>query len=206
MNTFYLPSRRPFRRPGPTVAVALVAVCALALGSSPAPAVPVLYDIMLTGAAESPPNASPGTGMGEVTVDSDTHLMRVTVSFSGLIGTVTAAHIHAPTTVAGAGTAGVATQTPTFAGFPSGVSAGSYDQTFDMTAAASYNASYLNNATNLGNTAIAEAMLYLAMDEGKAYFNLHSSAFPGGEIRGFLVPRTVATETGSWGRVKALYR
>lgn len=206
MNALFTPSRRHARRHGPSIALALVPAIALVLGASLAQAVPVLYDITLTGAAESPPNASLGTGVGEVSVDSATHQMRVTVAFSDLTGTVTASHIHGPTAVAGTGTAGVATQTPTFTGFPSGVTAGSYDHTFDMTLAASYNASFLNNATNLGNPAIAEATLYQAMAEGKAYLNIHSNVYGGGEIRGFLVPRAVATETGSWGQVKALFR
>src|SRR5678816_3651405 len=30
--------------------------------------------------------------------------------------------------------------------------------------------------------------LLAGLDAGKAYFNVHSSAFPGGEIRGFLAP------------------
>lgn len=180
-------------------------VFACGLGAA-ARATPVLYDIALNGAAESPPNASPGTGTGEVSVDSETHQMRVTVAFSGLTGTVTASHIHAPTAVAGVGTAGVATQTPTFTGFPSGVTVGSYDHTFDMTQASSYNASFLNNATNLGNPMLAEASLYQAMADGKAYLNIHTNVFTGGEIRGFLIPRAVATESGSWGQVKALFR
>ena len=206
MNAFFTLSRRHARRHGPSFALALVPAVALVLGASLAQALPAVYDITLTGAAEAPPNASPGTGVGEVSFDVATHQMRVTVAFSGLNGTVTASHIHAPTAVAGTGTAGVATQTPTFTGFPSGVSAGSYDHTFDMSMASSYNASFLNNATNLGNPLIAEATLAQAMAEGKAYLNLHSNVYPGGEIRGFLVPRAVATETGSWGQVKALFR
>lgn len=206
MHAFFTPSRRRARRHGPSFALALVPAIALVLGASLARALPVLYDVTLTGAAESPPNASPGTGVGEVSVDMDTHQMRVTVAFSGLTGMVTASHIHAPTAVAGAGAAGVATQTPTFTGFPSGVNAGSYDHTFDMSMAASYNASFLNNATNLGSPATAEATLYQAMADGKAYLNIHSSVYGGGEIRGFLTPRVVGTETGSWGQVKALFR
>lgn len=194
------------RRHRAPVILPLAAALALLAGAPPARALPVLYDVALTGSAESPPNASPGTGVGEVSVDGDTHQMRVTVSFSGLLGTVTASHIHAPTAAAGTGTAGVATQTPTFTGFPGGVTMGDYDHTFDMTAAASYNATFLNNPTNLGNTALAEASLFQAMADGKAYLNIHSNLFPGGEIRGFLVPRAVATEAGAWGDVKALFR
>jgi hypothetical protein len=58
--------------------------------------------------------------------------------------------------------------------------------TFDMTLASSYNQSYINN--NGGTPASAFAALKAALNDGKTYFNIHSSAFPGGEIRDFLVP------------------
>jgi len=121
-----------------------------------------------------------------------------------LTGITTASHIHAPTSVAGAGTAGVATTTPYFASFPIGVTAGAYDNTLSLTAASSYNSSYV---TANGGVAGAESALLAAIAAGKAYLNVHSQAFPGGEIRGFLVPvdPTPAKPT-SWGRVKTLYR
>src|SRR5438270_780450 len=97
----------------------------------------------LTGAAESPPNASPGTGAALVTLDSFANTMRVQVTFSGLLGTTTASHIHAATAVPFTGTAGVATTTPTFAGFPLGVTSGTYDNTLDMTLPSSYNPAYV---------------------------------------------------------------
>jgi hypothetical protein len=53
---------------------------------------------------------------------------RSAVSFSGLIGSVTVAHIHCCTAAAEAGTAAVATPTPTSPGFPVAVTSGSYDQ------------------------------------------------------------------------------
>jgi hypothetical protein len=97
---------------------------------------------------------------------------------------VTASHIHAATAVAGSGTAGVATTTPTFPGFPSGITAGTYDQTFNMLLSSSYNASYVT--ANGGTPASAFAALKAAIDAGKAYYNIHSTLFMGGEIRGFL--------------------
>jgi len=111
--------------------------------------------------------------------------MRVEVSFSGLVGTTTVAHIHAATAEAFTGNAGVATPTPTFPSFPTGVSAGSYDQTFNMTLASSFNATYITN--NGGTTASAFAALMSASAQGRAYLNVHTTSFGGGEIRGFLV-------------------
>ena len=143
-----------------------------------------VYSVILDGPSESPPNASPGTGFATVTVNAGLNTMRVQVSFSGLLGTTTAAHIHASTVVPGTGTAGVATTTPNFAGFPLGVTAGTYDNTLDMTLASSYNPSYVT--ANGGTTASAEAALFAGIAAGKSYLNIHTTVVPGGEIRGFL--------------------
>jgi hypothetical protein len=42
--------------------------------------------------------------------------------------------------------------------------------------------------TAQGGLAQAEAALIQGLSEGKAYFNIHTTFRPGGEIRGFLVP------------------
>ena len=91
------------------------------------------YFATLNGPSESPANNSPGVGTALVDVDSILNTMRVRVTFNGLTANATNAHIHAATAVPGVGTAGVATTTPTFAGFPLGVTAGTYDQTLDLT-------------------------------------------------------------------------
>ena len=165
-----------------------IAAAATALTVSvPASAAIVTYFTTLGGALEAPPNASLGTGFGTVTLDDVLKSMRVQVSFSGLTGTVTAAHIHCCTATPGASTAGVATVTPTFTGFPSGVTAGVYDRTYDMTAlAGSWNNAFLNSAVNGGNTSTAFSTLMAGLDNGSAYLNVHTTSFPGGEIRGFL--------------------
>jgi hypothetical protein len=167
------------------------------------------YSVSLSGPNESPPNASPGIGIGQVDVNTTTHKMHVYCKFGppkfgALLGNTTASHIHAATAVAGTGTAGVATTTPTFAGFPLGVKFGSYDIVLDMTLASSYNPSYVT--ANGGTPASAEAALFAAIAAGKAYLNIHSSSFSGGEIRGFLTDATTAARDQSWGRIKALYR
>ena len=163
------------------------------------------YQTTLTGPNESPANASPGTGTGEVTIDNVAHTMRVQAAFSGLTGTTTASHIHAATALPGTGTAGVATTTPTFTGFPLGVTSGIYDHTFDLTLASSYNPSFVT--ANGGTTAGAEAALLAAIAADKAYLNIHSTTFGGGEIRGFLLPFDPTPTTAStWGRIKQLYR
>ncbi|MGH7131674.1 MAG: CHRD domain-containing protein [Phycisphaerales bacterium] len=164
--------------------------CAAALtitaAASTASADIVSYDVVFSGPAESPPNASPGTGVGTVTYDSTLHTLTLSCVFSDLLGTTTNSHIHAATAVPFAGLAGVATTTPTFAGFPTGVTSGTYNMVLDLTLASSYNPAYVT--ANGGTPASAEAALTASFAAGTAYWNIHSSLFQGGEIRGFLTP------------------
>jgi hypothetical protein len=146
----------------------------------------IVFTANLSGPAEDPPNKSPGTGFTTVTYDNVAHTLRVQVSFSGLLANTTASLIHSATAVPGAGNAGVATQLPSFVGFPLGVTSGSMDNTFDLTLASSWNPAFI--AANGGTTASAEAALFFGMSTGRAYLNIHTTQFPGGEIRGFLGP------------------
>ena len=160
------------------------ALSILALGLAPAAhAVPVSFTVeaVLSGLNENPVNASPGSGFAEVDVDTVAHTMRVRVTFSDLVGPTTAAHIHC--CVAPPANVMVATTTPNFAGFPLGVTSGTYDNTLDLTLASSYNPAFI---TAHGGLAGAETDLVLGLFEGTAYLNVHSQTFPGGEIRGFL--------------------
>lgn len=155
------------------------------LGAASAQADTLIYNVTLSGANESPPVASFGTGFGIVTLDTTSFTMRVQSIFAGLTGTTTVAHIHCCTAVPGAGNVGVATPTPTFPGFPAGVTSGTYDVTFNMLDTASWNAAYITN--NGGTVNSAFNALAAGMAGGSAYLNIHSSFAPGGEIRGFLV-------------------
>lgn len=146
----------------------------------------ITYAATLSGAAESPPNASPGTGFAQVGFDLAVHSIRIQISFSGLGSPTAASHIHAATSTPGTGTAGVATQTPSFSGFPLGVTSGTYDQTFDTSLASFYNPAYLS--ANGGTVALAEQAFSDALAQGRAYLNIHTANFLGGEIRGFLAP------------------
>lgn len=160
-----------------------------------------VFTALLSGAAEAPPNASPATGFARVTIDLDLVTMRLETNFTGLTGTVTAAHIHGPTAVEGTGTAGVMTMTPSFAGFPHGASSGSYDQTFDLTLNGSYNASFI---TAQGGTSQALNALVAAIEQGKAYLNIHTTTFGGGEIRGFFTPIPEPSSTAGLAGLLAL--
>ena len=81
----------------------------------------------------------------------------------------------------------MATTTPTFTGFPLGVTSGTYDQVFDMTQASSYNPAFVTAEGGLAN---AEAALVAGIIAGEAYLNIHTTLNPGGEIRDFLAAPT----------------
>jgi hypothetical protein len=162
----------------------------LAAAPVPALAVPIVFVGDLTGPNEEPPVASDGTGTTTVTIDPDAHTMRVEVTFSALEAVTTVAHIHVingPGDTNTGDTVGpVATTVPSFPSFPAGVLAGTYDMTFDTTMAGSYNPAFVTNSG--GTTAQAEAELFDAIMDGRAYLNVHSQMFMAGEIRDFLVP------------------
>lgn len=166
--------------------VLAIAALAFAVGVE---AAPITFTTSLSGLNEFPANASPGTGTATVIFDDDADTMRVLVTFADLIGTTTASHVHCCTSVAGDGLAGVATELPSFTGFPLGVQSGSYDHTFDTSLIATWNPGFLGAN---GGTAEGAADAFLAgMFAGKAYLNIHSSFKGGGEIRGFLAPAAV---------------
>ena len=162
----------------------LFVAAVLTLVAGFAHAIPIVYVASLSGPNESPPVPSPGTGFARVTFDDIAHTMRVEATFEDLVGLTTVAHIHCCTATPGDLTAGVATTTPTFPGFPAGVTAGTYDQLFDLTLASSWNSAFIT--ANGGTIALAEAALAAGLAEGRAYLNVHTSFAPGGEIRGFL--------------------
>ena len=159
------------------------------LGAS-ASATPMTFQGALSGAKEEPANGSAGVGNATVTIDSDTHQMIVDVTFSGLTSNNTAAHIHVINGPGDANTADtvgpVTTTTPTFIGFPSNVTSGTFHAVYDMTQSANYRAGFITDAG--GTTALAEAALFSGITSGRAYLNIHTVNNGGGEIRSFLTP------------------
>ncbi|MBO1076650.1 CHRD domain-containing protein [Roseomonas marmotae] len=167
-------------------ALAAAAVAAM-LAASASQAAPVFYSTDLSGAAENPPNASPASGTGLLGYDVAAHLMTIEIDFSGLLGQTTVAHIHC--CVAPPNNTAPATTVPSFPGFPTGISSGSYSASFNTLDAGTWNPAFI--AANGGTAAGAEAAFAAGLDAGFAYLNLHSNQFPAGEIRGYLTPVAV---------------
>ena len=136
----------------------------------------------LSGPAEAPPNASAGTGTATFTLAG--RILTMSGSFTGLTGTTTMAHVHCCTATPRTGTVGVATTTPSFVGFPLGVTSGTFNVILDLDLASSYNAAFIT--ANGGTPTSASVALLNGMNTGRSYLNIHTSAFPGGEIRGFV--------------------
>ncbi len=117
------------------------------------------YTAYLTGTQEVPPAATNASGLGRVVINEGAGTMSFVVTFSGLTSNQTAAHIHAP---AGVGTnAGV--------GITLGVVGGTSN-------------------TIQGGGAITPTQI-AQIKSGLAYINVHSTNFPGGELRGQLALR-----------------
>jgi|SRR5829696_2418964 len=158
--------------------------------SSVAKADLILLTATLTGSQEFPPTGSPGIGSGFFTLDDVTHLFTVNIAFAGLLSPTVASHVHC-CTPPGAN-AIVATPVPTFPGFPLGVTTGTYLMTFDLTLASSYNPAFIT--AHGGTVAGADAAFEAGLVSGLTYLNIHTSQFPGGEIRGQL---SVVPEPGT---------
>jgi hypothetical protein len=158
----------------------------------PANAAIIPLQAILNGPSEQPPNASPGTGLVNLVYDDLTHELTINAMFQGLTGTTTASHIHCCTATPFAFnlTAGVATTTPSFVGFPLGVTSGTFSTVLNLTLAGSWNPAFV---TASGGIPQAEARLVEAFRLGTSYFNIHTSTFGGGEIRGFIATPEPAT-------------
>jgi len=166
------------------VSPALVLIAALMLQAPPAHAIPIVFQGTLSGANEVPPISPAGTGTVKVVLDPTAETLELAVTFTSLTSLDQAAHIHC---CAPLGTnAGVATELPALPGFPLNVTSGTFDQTFSLTSAAFYNPAFIT--ANGGTVAGAEAALVTGIENTQAYFNIHTTINPGGEIRSQLFP------------------
>jgi hypothetical protein len=157
---------------------AAVALCLAALAAHASAA--TVFDATLVGTSETPPNGSPATGTGVFTLSTDEATLEVMITFSGLTAPDSAAHIHC-CAVPGIA-AGVVLPFTGAAGFPTGVTSGTFDHTFTL-------------ATDLSG--ITPTNFITGLFGGLAYANIHDANFPAGEIRGQLVQ--VTPEPATWG-------
>jgi CHRD domain/PEP-CTERM motif len=164
----------------------ILALAVLSLSAGTANATTFPLGGFLSGANEAPPTGSPGTGFAFVYYDNVLHQLTVDLTFQGLTSPNTAAHIHCCTAAPHAGTAGVATSTPTFIGFPTGALSGTYFHVFNLLDASSWNPAFIT--ANGGTPATAEVVFAGGLLSGRTYLNIHSQNFGGGEIRAFLDP------------------
>ena len=126
--------------------------------STPAPAAntTMTKSLQLTSAQEVPANDSKGSGTADVTYNKDTKTLTYTISYSGLTGNATMAHIH--------GTA------------PKGQNAGVKKDLTDVlkkSASGSF-----TDSVKIGDNIQEDSLL-----SGMYYFNIHTKKNPGGEIR-----------------------
>ena len=150
-----------------------------------------VYTAALNGTNENPTNSSTAAGTATITIDTTAQQMAVTLTFSGLTAAATAAHLHccasAPTNAA--------VLISLTALLPAATS-GSYTTTFDMTQTSFYSGTFV--ADNGGTAAGAEAALMADLTGGTVYANIHTSTYPGGEIRGYpalVVPDLTISKT-----------
>jgi hypothetical protein len=132
-----------------------------------------------------------------VIIDTVAQTMEVELVFSGLEAVDTASHVHYCTSTPGTENAGVATLVPAFPGFPLGVTSGTYDHTFDLTASSNYNPAFVTVEGSVANALLA------GLAEDESYMNVHTTLFPSGEISGLL---TVARNARAVESVPAWYR
>src|SRR5262245_52356975 len=169
----------------------VMTVAALMLPAPAAHAIPITFELNLSGANEVPPVSPAGTGSATVVLDPTAQTLQVSATFSGLTSGTTAAHIHC---CAPLGTnAIVATLQPAFPGFPLGVTSGTYNSdlsiVLDLTMASSYNTDFIN--AHGMTVAQAEADLIAGILGGQSYLNIHTANNPSGEIRAQVVPAPI---------------
>jgi hypothetical protein len=156
----------------------------------------------------SPEGDGGRTGSGSLLLEYDEHsnVLTIIASFAGLSSRTTVAHIHCcsgpfPAT-AGVALAGATNSFgATLFKFPSGELAADYEHNFDMGEASNYSNGF--RIANGGTADGARDALLDAFDAKRVYLNIHTSGFPGGEIRAQVVPEPATWALMAFGLVAA---
>lgn len=148
-----------------TALIAVSSACILMMIASPSSHAAVTQFTFLNGMSglnEVGPNASAGTaGISTLQFDDSVGLfgtLSISLTFSGLGSAATAAHVH---------------------GFSNATTNSGVLQSLTATAATS--------GTIIGSWAPSSGTQVTGLFNGQTYINLHTSGFPGGELRGQLV-------------------
>jgi hypothetical protein len=160
----------------------------------------IFYFATLSGVAASPPNESAGTGTALVYLDTALAHLHLEINYSGLAGAVVSAHLQGLTAAPGLGVADSLTMQPSLSGFATGSTAGSYHGILDLNFAQTYNPDFVDAYG--GAVAQARAAVESGLGAGRIYFNIRTTTFVDGEIRGFLAPNPTADFDRN-GRVEA---
>ncbi|CAN5745745.1 hypothetical protein BH11GEM1_BH11GEM1_30470 [soil metagenome] len=143
---------------------AWLALACVAGGTSPAPA--AMYGAALTGAREVPAAVTPATGTAGFLLTGT--IVTYTVTTTGFSSPLTVGHVH----LGGVGETGPVIVPFSIMAQSGIVATGVVDVGVPVT---------------FGNITISGDSLLHLFENGKAYVNLHTAGFPGGEIRGQVV-------------------
>jgi hypothetical protein len=127
---------------------------------------------------------SGATGSGVVLLDLDLVTMRIQLNYAGLTSTTTSAQLFA---IPKANQTAIAAIPLTQ--FSVGTLNGTYDRTIDLALASSYTPTFLTAAdTNMGQT-VADGLeaIHDSVEGELAFLRINTTAFPNGELSGFLV-------------------
>ncbi|MCL5103695.1 MAG: CHRD domain-containing protein [Armatimonadetes bacterium] len=123
-----------------------------------------LFEAVLSGLNEVPPRATPATGYASVLLSDDQTQVTINMNWNDLLAPATASHIHGPATTSTNGPVVI----PILG--VAGTTSGSISQTSAIT-----------------------PLLVSQLQSGLLYVNVHTSIYPGGEIRGQLYERVDTT-------------
>ena len=186
----------------------LSAVLAIGLAgaiATPAQAAVLTWTTNLSAAQEVAPNISnsTATGFGMVQFDDTTNVLTLNLRWQGLTVGARAGHIHC---CVASPPGNVAVALDLFGPLAGLGAAGSFNIVHDLDLFNPFTSGF--TAANGGSALSAMTALAGAMNAGggRAYYNIHTSTFPGGEIRGNLVvpePATLSLLIGALGLLVA---